>query len=178
MSIKIAIAGYGNLGRGVECAVLQNSDMELYGVFTRRDPKTVKTLTNLDVYNIDDICNHKDNIDVVIICGGSATDLPKQTPSLVEYFNVIDSFDTHAKIPEHFEKVDCAAKKHGNIAMISKNIRGGNLWNTAWNTTPWVKCRCLQTNTGAHRPREVFRIFPLAWAWRPCPLRSSGPSAY
>ncbi len=119
MSIKIAIAGYGNLGRGVECAVLQNSDMELYGVFTRRDPKTVKTVTDLNVYHIDDICNHKDKIDVLIICGGSATDLPKQTPSLVEHFNVIDSFDTHAKIPEHFEKVDCAAKKSGKIAMIS-----------------------------------------------------------
>lgn len=119
MSIKIAIAGYGNLGRGVECAVLQNSDMELYGVFTRRDPKSVKTVTDINVYSIDDICNHKDNIDVLIICGGSATDLPKQTPALVEYFNVIDSFDTHAKIPEHFEKVDCAAKKSGKIAMIS-----------------------------------------------------------
>lgn len=119
MSIKIAIAGYGNLGRGVECAVLQNPDIELYGVFTRRDPKTVKTVTDVNVFSIEDISKHKDEIDVLIICGGSATDLPKQTPALVEHFNVIDSFDTHAKIPEHFEKVDLAAKKSGKVAMIS-----------------------------------------------------------
>ncbi len=119
MSIKIAVAGYGNLGRGVECAVLQNNDMELYGVFTRRDPKLVNTLTNVNVYKLDDIINHKDNIDVLIICGGSATDLPVQTPALVEHFNVIDSFDTHAKIPEHFEKVNNSARKSGKIAMIS-----------------------------------------------------------
>ena len=119
MSIKIAVAGYGNLGRGVECAVKQNNDMELYGVFTRRDPESVKTLTNVNVYKLDDILNHKENIDVLIICGGSATDLPVQTPALVQNFNVIDSFDTHAKIPEHFEKVDFAAKKSGKIAMIS-----------------------------------------------------------
>ncbi len=119
MSIKIAVAGYGNLGRGVECAVMQNDDMELYGVFTRRDPKSVNTLTNVNIYKIDDIIKHKDNIDVLIICGGSATDLPVQTPALVQNFNVIDSFDTHAKIPEHFERVDYAAKKSGKIAMIS-----------------------------------------------------------
>ncbi len=119
MTIKIGIMGYGNLGKGVECAIKQNSDMELYGIFTRRQPDTVKTLTDVNVYHSDDILNHKDNIDVVIICGGSATDLPVQTPSLAENFNVIDSFDTHAKIPEHFENVDKAAKKGGNIAMIS-----------------------------------------------------------
>ena len=119
MKIRIAIAGYGNLGKGVECAVKQNSDMELYGVFTRRAPETVKTLTGINVYHMDDILNHKDNIDAVIICGGSATDLPVQTPTLAEHFNVIDSFDTHAKIPEHFANVDTAAKKGGNVAMIS-----------------------------------------------------------
>lgn len=119
MKLNIAIVGYGNLGKGVECAIQQNSDMELYGVFTRRSPDTVKTLTDVKVYQIDDILNHKDNIDAVIICGGSATDLPVQTPSLAEHFNVIDSFDTHAKIPEHFSKVDLSAKKGGNIAMIS-----------------------------------------------------------
>ena len=119
MKIRVAIAGYGNLGRGVEASVLQNSDMELYGVFTRRPPESVKTLTDINVYHIDDILNHKDNIDVVIICGGSATDLPKQTPMLAENFNVIDSFDTHAKIPEHFDAVDESAKKNGNIAVIS-----------------------------------------------------------
>lgn len=119
MSIRIAVAGYGNLGRGVECAVKQNPDTELYGVFTRRNPETVKTLTGAKVFSIDTIEKHKDNIDVVIICGGSATDLPVQTPALASYFNVIDSFDTHAKIPEHFANVDKAAKKAGTTAIIS-----------------------------------------------------------
>ena len=117
MSIRIAVAGYGNLGRGVECAIKQNPDTELYGVFTRRDPKTVKTLTGAKVFSIDTIEEHKDNIDVVIICGGSATDLPVQTPALASY--VIDSFDTHAKIPEHFANVDKAAKNAGTTAIIS-----------------------------------------------------------
>lgn len=119
MSIRIAVAGYGNLGRGVECAIKQNPDTELYGVFTRRDPKTVKTLTGAKVFSIDTIEEHKDSIDVVIICGGSATDLPVQTPALASYFNVIDSFDTHAKIPEHFANVDKAAKSAGTTAIIS-----------------------------------------------------------
>ncbi len=117
--IKVGIVGYGNLGKGTESAILQNTDMELYGVFSRRDPKTVKTVTNAKVYHLDDILNHKDNIDVLIICGGSATDLPVQTPYLAEHFNVVDSFDTHAKIPEHFDNVDTQAKKGDNIAMIS-----------------------------------------------------------
>lgn len=119
MKIRIGIAGYGNLGKGVECAIAKNTDTELYGVFTRRNPSDVKTLTNAKVYAMDDIINHKDNIDVLIICGGSATDLPKQTPELAKYFNVVDSFDTHAKIPEHFANVDVSAKKSGKIAMIS-----------------------------------------------------------
>ena len=119
MAIKVGIVGYGNLGRGAECAIKQNPDMELYGVFTRRAPETLKTLTNTNVYHIDSILEHKGKVDVLIICGGSATDLPVQTPSLAENFNVIDSFDTHAKIPEHFANVDTAAKKGGNIAMIS-----------------------------------------------------------
>lgn len=117
--IKIAIAGYGNLGKGVECAVEKNSDIELYGVFTRRNPESVETLTGAKVYHIDDILNHKDKIDVLIICGGSATDLPVQTPEFAANFNVVDSFDTHAKIPEHFANVDAVAKKSGKIAMIS-----------------------------------------------------------
>lgn len=117
--IRIGIVGYGNLGKGAECAIKQNPDTELYAVFSRRDPSTVKTLTNVPVYKLDDILLHKDNIDVLIICGGSATDLPVQTPQLAEHFNVVDSFDTHAKIPEHFSNVDNAAKKGGNIAMIS-----------------------------------------------------------
>lgn len=118
--IKIAIVGYGNLGRGVECAIAQNSDTELYGVFTRRNPSDVKTLKeDTKVFSLNDIENHKENIDVVILCGGSATDLPVQTPKLAESFNVIDSFDTHANIPKHFKNVDAAARKAGKVAMIS-----------------------------------------------------------
>jgi len=119
MKINIGIVGYGNLGRGVESAIGQNEDMNLYGVFTRRDPNGFETLTGADVYSIKDILNHKDKIDVLIICGGSATDLPVQTPELAKNFNVIDSFDTHAKIPEHFANVDASAKASGKIAMIS-----------------------------------------------------------
>ncbi len=120
MKIRIGIAGYGNLGRGVECAIKQNEDTELYGVFTRRNPKDVKTVfADTSVFSIDDILSHKDNIDVLIICGGSATDLPKQTPELSKYFNVIDSFDTHAKIPEHFDNVDKCAVSSGKVAIIS-----------------------------------------------------------
>ena len=119
MEIRIGIVGYGNLGRGVECAIKQNDDLSLYGVFTRREPSTLKTLTNANVYHIDEILNHKDNIDVLILCGGSATDLPCQTPELAKHFNVVDSFDTHAKIPEHFEKVDSSASPAGKVAIIS-----------------------------------------------------------
>ena len=120
MKIKIAIAGYGNLGKGVESSVKQNEDMELYGVFTRRNPKDVKTVfAETSVFSIDEILSHKDNIDVLIICGGSATDLPVQTPEFAKSFNVIDSFDTHAKIPEHFDNVDKCAKLSGKIAVIS-----------------------------------------------------------
>ncbi len=117
--IRIGIAGYGNLGRGVELAVAQNDDMELVGVFTRRDPSTVSTVTGVKAYSMDDAMNMTDVIDVMIICGGSATDLPKQTPELAKYFNVIDSFDTHARIPEHFANVDKAAKESGKLAFIS-----------------------------------------------------------
>ena len=118
--IKIAIAGYGNLGRGVECAIAQNPDTELYGVFTRRNPDEVKTLKETTkVFSLSDIESHKENIDVVILCGGSATDLPVQTPELAKSFNVIDSFDTHANIPKHFANVDAAAKAAGKVAMIS-----------------------------------------------------------
>lgn len=118
--IKIAIAGYGNLGRGVGCAISQNPDTELYGVFTRRNPDEVKTLKETTkVFSLSDIESHKDNIDVVILCGGSATDLPVQTPELAKSFNVIDSFDTHANIPKHFANVDAAAKAAGKVAMIS-----------------------------------------------------------
>ena len=117
--IRIGIAGYGNLGRGVELAVAQNDDMELVGVFTRRDPSTVSTVTGVKAYTMDDAVKMAGDIDIMIICGGSATDLPKQTPELAKYFNVIDSFDTHARIPEHFANVDKAAKESGNLAFIS-----------------------------------------------------------
>ena len=119
MKIKVAIAGYGNLGKGVECAIGQNNDMELFGIFTRRAPETVKTLTNAKVFDIKNICEYKNDIDVVIICGGSATDLPEQTPTLAKMFNVVDSFDTHAKIPNHFENVDKEATAGKTTAVIS-----------------------------------------------------------
>lgn len=118
--LKIGIYGYGNLGKGVEAAVKLNDDAELVGVFTRRDPSSVKIRTaGVGVYNSDELANFKDKIDVLIICGGSATDLPEMTPALAKDFNVVDSFDTHAKIPEHFERVDDAAKIGGKIALIS-----------------------------------------------------------
>ena len=118
--MRIGILGYGNLGRGVELAIRQNSDMELACVITRRAPESLKIATaGVPVYHIDDVEKLKDKIDVLIICGGSATDLPVQTPQFVKYFNVIDSFDTHAKIPEHFDRVDAAARESGNIAIIS-----------------------------------------------------------
>ncbi|MBR4030270.1 MAG: diaminopimelate dehydrogenase [Clostridia bacterium] len=119
MKIKIGILGYGNLGKGVECSVLNSEDMELYGILSRRDPSSVKPLSNTKVFKIDEILSHKDNIDVLVICGGSATDLPVQTPEFAKYFNVVDSFDTHAKIPEHFENVDKSAKSSGKVALIS-----------------------------------------------------------
>ncbi len=120
MSIRIGILGYGNLGRGVECAIKQNDDMELIGVFTRRNPESVNILTeSAKVYSIDNLLDKKDEIDVLVICGGSATDLPVQTPEYAKYFNVIDSFDTHARIPEHFENVDKTAKESGKVGIIS-----------------------------------------------------------
>ena len=118
--IRIGIYGYGNLGRGVESAIRQNDDMELVAVFTRRDPDALKINTEgVPVVNTADLEKFIGKIDVMVLCGGSATDLPVQTPELAQYFNVIDSFDTHAKIPQHFENVDAAAKKSGHTAMIS-----------------------------------------------------------
>ena len=117
--IRIGIAGYGNLGRGVESALAGSKDMELVGVFTRRAPETLKTMTGAPVYAMADAPSMADQIDVMILCGGSANDLPKQTAELAQYFNVIDSFDTHAKIPEHFADVDAACRKSGKLGMIS-----------------------------------------------------------
>ena len=120
MSIRIGILGYGNLGRGVECAIKHNPDMELVGVFTRRAPETVKILTETaKVYSVDDAEKMKDQIDVMILCGGSATDLPEQTPKYAQWFNVVDSFDTHKRIPEHFANVDKAASESGHVGIIS-----------------------------------------------------------
>lgn len=119
MSIKIGLLGYGNLSRGVEGAIAQNPDMELVAVFSRRNPENIKTVSGVKVLGISEIEKYKDEIDVLLLGGGSATDLPKQTPEYVKYFNVVDSFDTHAKIPEHFENVDKAAKAAGKVGIIS-----------------------------------------------------------
>ena len=119
MSIRIGIYGYGNLGRGVELAIRQNPDMTAVGVFTRRDPNTLKTCTGLPVYSVEQALAMQGQIDVMVLCGGSATDLPKQTPMLAQYFNVVDSFDTHAKIPQHVAAVEEAAKNAGKTALIS-----------------------------------------------------------
>ena len=118
MKTRIGIMGYGNLGKGIECAIKQNDDMELVAVFTRRNPETVSILTEgVKVYSVDEAVKMKDAIDVLILCGGSATDLPVQTPEFAKYFNVVDSFDT--RIPEHFANVDAVAKENGKVAVIS-----------------------------------------------------------
>ena len=117
--MKIAIYGYGNLGRGVECAVASSPDAQLVGIFTRRDPATVHPHTDVPVYHADQLLDFKNDIDVLILCGGSATDLPHMTPALAEHFNVVDSFDTHADIPTHFQKVDQVASTTGHTALIS-----------------------------------------------------------
>ncbi|MGE7948458.1 diaminopimelate dehydrogenase [Lysinibacillus sp. NPDC093688] len=118
-AIRVGIVGYGNLGRGVEYAISQNPDMELVAVFTRRDPSTVNIASNASVYLVDDAEKFQNDIDVMILCGGSATDLPEQGPHFAQWFNTIDSFDTHAKIPEFFEVVDAAAQKSGKVSVIS-----------------------------------------------------------
>ncbi len=119
MKIRVGIYGYGNLGRGVELALAQNPDMEGVGVFTRRDPAALKTLTGIPAYRAEDAVKMQGDIDVMILCGGSATDLPVQTPTLAKYFNVVDSFDTHAKIPAHLAAVDGAAREAKHAAVIS-----------------------------------------------------------
>ncbi len=117
---RIGILGYGNLGKGVELAIKQNKDMRLVGVFTRRDPESVKIITEgVGVYSIDSLEDKKDHIDVLIICGGSATDLPVQTPKYARLFNVVDSFDNHAKIPSHFSAVNVSALEGNKAAVIS-----------------------------------------------------------
>ena len=118
-TIRVAIVGYGNLGKGAQKAIKSAPDMELVGIFTRRNPSELNAADNASVNSIDDILNMKDKIDAVIICGGSATDLPQQTPYLAKYFNVVDSFDTHAKIPSHFENTDKASKEGKTVSIIS-----------------------------------------------------------
>lgn len=120
MTIRIGILGYGNLGRGVEAAILQNKDVELAAIFSRRNPEglTVRT-PDVPVYAASSLPQMQDKIDVLILCGGSATDLPGQTPEYAKMFNVVDSFDTHAHIPQHFAAVDAASKAAGKISMIS-----------------------------------------------------------
>lgn len=117
--MKIAIYGYGNLGRGVECALAQNPDVQAVGIFTRRKPEDIHPQTDIPVYAADEVGRFKDEIDVLVLCGGSATDLPEMTPRLAADFNVIDSFDTHAVIPRHFAAVDSAARESGHLALIS-----------------------------------------------------------
>ena len=119
MKIRIGVLGYGNLGKGVEKAMHNNDDMELVAIFTRRDPSSLKTMTDVKVESVNNIENYKDKIDVLIICGGSATDLPVQTPEYAKMFNVIDSFDTHAKIFEHFNNVNASATETNHVALIS-----------------------------------------------------------
>ena len=117
--VKLGILGYGNLGKATELAIRDNDDMELVSIFTRRSPSDLKPQTNAAVASVNEISNYKDKIDVLILCGGSATDLPNQTPEYAKLFNVIDSFDTHARIPEHFSNVDKAAKESNHTALIS-----------------------------------------------------------
>ena len=117
--INVGIYGYGNLGRGVECAIRQNDDFSLVGIFTRRNPESVKTVFDTPVYSASEVLSFKDKIDVLIICGGSATDLPEQTPMLSQHFNVVDRFDTHAKIPEHFSRVNEVCIKNNKTSLIS-----------------------------------------------------------
>ncbi|MGN1369805.1 MAG: diaminopimelate dehydrogenase [Aristaeellaceae bacterium] len=117
--IRVAILGYGNLGRGVEAAMPYNPDMELTAIFTRRAPETLHPVTNVPVYHVDDLLSMKDAVDVLILCGGSATDLPVQSPEFAKHFNIVDSFDNHSRIPEHFDAVDASARAAGKTAMIS-----------------------------------------------------------
>ena len=126
MSIRVGILGYGNLGKGVESAIAQNDDMELKAVFTRRNPESVSVRTaGVKVLQADELSHMQDELDVLILCGGSATDLPVQTPQYASMYNVVDSFDTHARIPEHFAAVDAAAKKAGKVSLISFGLDPG-----------------------------------------------------
>ena len=171
MSIRVGILGYGNLGRGVECAIRQNPDMELKAVFTRRAPETVKILTEgVPVYHVDEAEAKKDEIDVLILCGGSATDLPVQTPKYAQWFNVVDSFDTHAKIPEHFAAVDESAQKSGKVGIISVGWDPG-----MFSLNRLYAAACLQEGKTLIFPR--YHQLDARASARDIPMRSAGSRA-
>ena len=157
--IRIGIAGYGNLGRGVECALQTTKDMELVGVFTRRDPAALKTKTGAKTYSMDDAKNMADDIDVMILCGGSANDLPTQTVEMAQLFNVVDSFDTHAKIPQHFAAVDASAKESGKVAVISAGWDPGSALESRRVSlgAHWVDSRESSLLRRLERGREIGR---------------------
>ena len=169
MTIRIGIMGYGNLGRGVECALKHNPDMKLTAVFTRRDPETVKILTEgVKIYRAEEAASMAGEIDVLILCGGSATDLPVQTPEYAKYFNVVDSFDTHAKIPEHFAAVDQAARESGHVAVIS-----AGWWPLTLMRSGEIR-RIPLGHASTHRPQPLQRsslnvtfamVFPPLMVW-------------
>ena len=155
MAIRIGIMGYGNIGKGVETALADNGDMELAVVFTRRNPADVKINTpGVPVVSAEDAEKWKDKVDVLVLAGGSATDLPEQTPAYAAMFNVIDTFDTHAHIPQHFEKVDEAAKSHGKAAMISVG------WDPA--SSPWPASSAMSSCRTEKTTPSGAEVFPRA----------------
>lgn len=161
MNIRIGILGYGNLGRGVECAVRQNPDMELKAVFTRRNPEQVKILTEgAAVCRAEEAEAWKDKLDVVILCGGSATDLPVQTPEYARLFNVVDSFDTHARIPEHFANVDASAKEGGNARHYFCWMGPGNVLIKSYVCQRYFAGRQGLYFLGTGRQPGTFRCHP------------------
>lgn len=160
--IKIGIYGYGNLGKGVEIAVKNNPDMELVGIFTRREPSSLKTIySDSPVYNVVDAPKMKDKIDVMILCGGSATDLPVQGPEVCSMFNTVDSFDTHAKVPEYFTSMNETATKSNTLALIS--YRSPTLPATRMNTAPI----CSTATRRESSPPPIRSISPTPYASRP-----------
>ena len=163
--IRIGILGYGNLGRGIECAVRQNPDMQLAAVFTRRAPETVKILTEgVPVYPATEAAAHADEVDVLVLCGGSATDLPTQTPEFAQWFHVVDSFDTHANIPVHFDEVDAAAKASGKMALISAGWDPGMFSLNRLYASAVLPCGADYTFWGkgvSQGHSDAIRLFPL-----------------
>ena len=164
--IRIGILGYGNLGRGVELAIRQNADMRLVALFTRRDPSSLTPLTEgVPVYSADSLPEHTADIDVLVLCGGSATDLPEQTPRYASLYNVVDSFDTHANIPQHFANVDAAAKEGGKVAVISGGIRACSPSHACTRTAFCRKARITRSGAAAF-PRAIPTPFAAFRALR------------